>query len=127
MGRDGRISKQFYKSYKQLNENGSIERIVEEFQRAKEYAHGRLRLGTYHVYGKKSGAVLEYKDIAKAYQYIHEFKSIFEDTRQLRVYTQDRKTYTLCNLALRGKDDEILKEIIQVLLSHNPEIKIGYR
>lgn len=115
----------FNKTMQQLTENGTIERIAEEFQQAKEYADGNLKLGSAHIYGKRSGTVLEYKDIAKAYQYIHK-TNFAEDRRELRVATQDGKTISLCKLALRGKADEALMTIIQVMLSHNPGIKIGY-
>ncbi len=107
-------------------ENGTIGQIVEEFQNARSYTDTSVRLGPAHVFGEKSGIILEYKDIAKVYQYIH--KTYFsEDRRQLRVETKDGRLIILCKLAIRGQADESVKAIVKEMLSHNPGIKIGYK
>ena len=114
------------KTIQKYTENGMIDRIVEEFLQAESYADGNLRLGHTHIFGKRSAAVLEYKDIKKVYQYIHR-RNFVESRRALHVETMDGKVISLCRLALSGKSDEALKLILIVLLSHNPGIKLGYR
>ena len=111
---------------KRFTDNGSIERIIEEFKQARSFAGGNLRLGHTHIFGKKSAAILEYKDIAKAYQYIHK-TNFAEDRRELRVETQDGKVFSLCKLELRGKADTSVMTILKEMLSQNPGIKIGYK
>ncbi len=116
----------FNEIIRQATENGSIDQIVREFQSATPFADGALRLGSRHVFGKRSGNILEYGDITKVYQYIHK-TNFAEDRRELRVETKDSKVISLCKLSLRGKSDETLMVILRVMLSHNPAIKIGYK
>ena len=37
------------------------------------------------------------------------------------------ETITLCSLALRGKGDDVLREVMLHLLARNPNIKLGYK
>ena len=112
--------------FRRYTDDGSIDRIVKEFQSAQPFAEGRLRMGPYHIFGQKSGTILEYRDIAKVYQYIRK-TNFAEDRRELRVVTAGGKTVTLCRLLTGGKSDKTVTEALAVMLAQNPGIRIGYR
>ena len=103
-----------------------LDAVLLDFETAQSLCGDKIRMGEKYIYGKKTGGIYDYNQIRKVYQYIHK-TNFAEDRRELRAETIDGKTKTLCRLALKGKDDENMKQIVMRIFAKNPTVKIGYR
>lgn len=103
-----------------------INRIETDFQNAIPMRKDHVRFGDEWVFIKGKELLLKYEDIHQVYQYIHRTNFI-ENERALKYVNSKGKHRVLCKLALRGKSDEELKQMISIIYSKNPNVKIGYR
>lgn len=111
---------------KKLREEEKTASLVKDFLNAETFFDDTLRIGESYIFGKRSGKILEPRNIVKAYQYIHK-TNFAEDRRRLRVDTADGKTVDIGRLKLRGKSDEELLRALALLTTRNPDIRIGYK
>lgn len=112
--------------FRELENAGKLDRIVEEFNRAEVLVKDKVRLGQNYIFGKGSGRLVRYEEIRQVYQYIKK-RNFVEVVRSLKYVDNQGKTRDLCQLQLRGKSDEDVKKIVVAILSKNPMVKIGYK
>ena len=110
---------------KRLEEEGLYDRMENDFSNAETFFKDNLRLSDKYIYPKYGGKAQRYEDITKVYQYIQK-KNGIENNRELRAATADGKIVTLADIALRGRDDDEVTAAVNVLLSKNPSIHVGY-
>lgn len=118
--------KSYSKEMKRLEEEGLYDRMETDFSAARVFFKDRLRLSDDYVYPKFGGKAQRYENITKVYQYIQK-KNGIENNRELRAETTDGKIVTLADIALRGKSDEEVNEVVGALLEKNPSIHVGYK
>lgn len=111
---------------KAWEENGRLDRVLQEFATGKQFLNDKLRMGPTYIIGKKSGGVYTYGEIRKIYQYVHK-TNFAEDQRELRAELTDGKTRMICKLPLRGKGDAETMQIVALVKAMNPNVHIGYR
>ena len=114
------------RQFAQLEEQGRLEGIVAEFDRAEVLVKGKVRLGPNYIFGRGAGHLVRYEDIRQVYQYVKK-RNFAEVVRSLKYVDRNGKTRDLCELQLRGKSDEDVKKIMVKILSKNPMVKIGYK
>ena len=114
------------RQFAQLEEQGRLEAIVAEFDRAEVLVKGKVRLGPNYIFGRGAGHLVRYEDIRQVYQYVKK-RNFAEVVRSLKYVDRNGKTRDLCELQLRGKSDEDVKKIMVMILSKNPMVKIGYK
>lgn len=118
--------KSYSQEIKRLEEDGLYDRMENDFSNAESFFKDKLRLSNGYIYPKYGGKALKYEDITKVYQYIQK-KNGIENNRELRAATTDGKIVTLADIALRGKDDDEVTAVVDLLLSKNPSIHVGYQ
>ncbi len=114
------------RQFAELEAQGQLERIVEEFNRAEVLVKGKVRLGPNYIFGRGAGHLVRYENIRQIYQYVKK-RNFVEVVRSLKYVDQDGKTRDLCELQLKGKSDEDVKKILLAILAKNPMVKIGYK
>ena len=87
---------------------------------------GRILFGNNWIYKKGTARVITYSEIVQVYQFVQKTNFI-ESERMLKYVDTKGKTRTLCDLELRGRSDEELKQIIGMIYIKNPGIKVGYK
>lgn len=110
----------------QLESSGALERVLADFASAKSYFKDSLRVGNYYLYGKNHGRMVPYGDIKQVYQHVQRTYFV-ESARNLTYVGPDGKARALCKLPLRDKGKEELLQVLAVMLSKNPNIKVGYQ
>ena len=127
-----RVRREFSNWIDALEKSGAMADVLSEFRSAVPIADGQTRLGAQHVFPKRGKKMIAYGDILQVYQTVHKLNG-FEDSRTVtavvRAGEEDEETETvrLCSLKLRGKGDDVLREVMLNLLARNPNIKLGYR
>ena len=102
-----------------------LDRMLNDYQNSLPLCGDKVKTGQEYIFGKNVGSIVRYDEITKVYQYIHK-TNFAEDKRQLKADIRGGGTKVVCNLKLKGKDDEELKKLLAVILSKNPEVKVGY-
>lgn len=102
----------------------NINAIEHDFNRAYPFVKGRVRMGETYVFSKGSGQLVKYSDMVQVYQYISRTNFI-ESKRMLRYMDANGRHHELCQLRLRGKSDDELKDMLRVIMRKNPNVKIG--
>lgn len=113
------------KFYEKLEQDSQYWRIVEDFEKSLPMRKKTVRFGEQWIFRKGKEGFLKYEDITQVYQYIHK-QNFVENERKLKYVDKAGKERTLCNLELRGKSDEEVKQMILLILNKNPDVKIGY-
>ena len=98
--------------------------VISEFSEPELSPKEDLKLGSSHIFAKKSGLFLKYEDVLNLYIYIHKTNGI-EDRRELRAKTAER-IVTLVKLKNGGKQDSVAEEIVAFMREKNPAITVGY-
>ena len=107
---------------KKMQEQGALERVVEDFNRAQKYLGDNLRLGEYCVFGKAAGMVLVYPDIERVYP--HTVRTNIGKYSFLCVKSKTYGELKVCSINGWQKT-EALNETLQSIANHNPQIQIG--
>ena len=118
--------KSYSQEMKRLEEEGLYDQMEADFLAARVFFKDKLRLSDDYIYPKFGGKARRYEDITKVYQYIQK-KNGIENNRELRAETTDGKIVTLADIALRGKDDDEVNEVVAALLEKNSSIHVGYK
>lgn len=118
----GRMNEQI----KEWEDNGRLERVLQEFETGKQFLGDKVRLGPTYIIGKKSGQVYTYDEIKKIYQYVHK-TNFAEDQRELRGEMMDGETRMICKLPLHGKGNEELMQVVGLIKVMNPNVQVGYK
>lgn len=100
--------------------------IQADFDNARDVRGGSVKLGDKWFFMKHKHRVVAYTDVKQVYQYIQK-RYFIEVERSLRYVDANGRTRTMCKLDLRGKSDEEVKQIMLAILSHNPNVKLGYK
>ncbi len=116
-------SSRFFKS---LEEQGIAAAVEADFAKAQPMRKGRILFGNNWIYKKGTARVITYSEIVQVYQFVQKTNFI-ESERMLKYVDTKGKTRTLCDLELRGRSDEELKQIIGMIYIKNPGIKVGYK
>ena len=114
------------KFYEKLEKHGDLPQVVADFEGAVAMRKNTVRFGEHWVFMKGKEKLLAYEDIRQVYQYIHK-SNFIENERALKYVNSKGKAKVLCKLELRGKSDEELAKMVAIILSKNPELKVGYR
>ena len=114
------------KFYTDMKTRGVLLQVEADFDRAISVLKNNVRLGNNWIFVKGKERLLDYEDITQIYQYIHKTNFV-ENERAIKYVDKKGKHRVLCKLALRGKSDEEVLKIIGIILSKNPNVKIGYR
>ena len=114
-----------------MNESapGELAALLSDFRTAMPIAGGNIRLGDRYLYPKRGGKYIAYGDVLQVYQTVHKTNFV-EDRRTITAVVRNgekTETITLCSLALRGRGDDVLREVMLHLLARNPNIKLGYK
>ena len=114
---------------RELEASGELAALLSDFRAAEPIADGNIRLGEQYLYPKRGGERIAYGDLLQVYQTVHKTNFV-EDRRTITAVVRDgdrTKTVSLCALALRGKGDDVLRDVMLRLLVKNPNIKLGYK
>ena len=112
------------KSLSIIENNGEMQILLNDFKNGSQYFKGSLILGQKFVIGKNSGTVLAYTDVVRIYQYVHK-TNFFEDMRVFKAVNNKRNVINVCPLPLRGKGDCEFNTAANIILSKNPNVKVG--
>ena len=107
---------------KKMQEQGALERVVGDFNRAQKCLGDNLRLGEYCVFGKAAGVVLVYPDIERVYP--HTVRTNMGKYKFLYVKSKTYGVLKVCSIDGWDKT-EALNEAMQTIVSRNPQIQIG--
>ena len=116
-------SNRFFKS---LEEQGITAAVEADFANAQPMRKGSILFGNNWIYKKGTERVIAYSEIVQVYQFVQKTNFI-ESDRMLKYVDTKGKTRTLCDLELRGRSDEELKQIVGMIYIKNPGIKVGYK
>lgn len=105
-----RLRKQFI----ELEEAGETENVLRAFLEGNPVLKRRLRLANKYIFGKGSGVILRYDQIALIYEHTYK-KGFREQSRVLEVYTNNKKTYELCELPLWGNQTKEVDAICELI------------
>ena len=115
------------KYFDALEQNPALATFLSnDFQQATPMRKDTIRFSHTNIYMKHSAKTLQYVDIQQVYQYIHRTNFV-EDERSLKYVDLSGKHHRLCRLELRDASKDEMMHIINILLSKNPHIKVGYR
>ncbi|MBO4939105.1 MAG: hypothetical protein J6J51_07765 [Clostridia bacterium] len=114
------------KLLKSFEEKGELGRVLSDFESAQSYIKGKLRVGSYYLFGKKKGQVVRFEDIRQIWQTVHKRNGI-ESHRTLQYIDRQGKTQTLCDLQSREKSNDELIQIMTLIKLHNPGVHLGYK
>ncbi len=117
---------QIAKQLRSIEERNFLSVLLDDFNHGGKAFNGMLILGKVFVLGKHRGAILTYSDIKNIYQKIDYYNGI-ESQRTLIAVTKDNKEHTLCVLKLRGRSDDEAIQVVNYIVSMNPEITVGYK
>lgn len=121
-----RDNKKFDKKLKEIEENGGMPILLNDFKTGGRAFKNSLIVGQTFLIGKKSGTIVTYNEIVQIYQYVHSTNFV-EDSRTLKVKTIQNSVLDLCSIPLRGKGNDELEQVINYILSKNPNVKVGYK
>ncbi|MBO5891605.1 MAG: hypothetical protein J6Q30_02690 [Oscillospiraceae bacterium] len=116
------ISLHFFKS---IENNIRSDQIEADFRKAIPKRNDNIRFGKRWIFIKSRSKLFSYSDITQIYQYVRKSHG-FEEERGLKFIDTAGRHHKLCKLALRNKSEQEMYEIISIILSENPGIKIGY-
>ena len=118
-------SKNTEKSIKDIEEKGGLQILINDFETGGRAFKDSLILGQTFMLGKKMGHIVDYREIRQVYQYIHKTNFV-EDKRTLVVVCGEKsEVIDICRLPLFGKADDEVMQVIQYMISKNPNIKVG--
>jgi hypothetical protein len=110
---------------KHLSEQGALDGVLADFQNSQSRLNDSLRLGAQYLYGHRTGTMVRYQEITRAYQHIHKTNG-YENSRQVKIMTADGETLSLCALQGQGADDVALTQLFHELAERNPKIRLNY-
>ena len=111
---------------KKLAEDPNLPAMEQDFRMAQPLRKGKVRFGRYWIFVKSRRAPVMYAEIRQVYQFIQRTNFI-ESARTLRYVDTKGRTKDLCKLDLRGKSDEEVRQMVQLILTKNPNVKVGYK
>lgn len=109
----------------QLEHNGKMEAVLQDFADAAPYFDGKMKLGRLHVYCKNNCPV-SYDEIGKVYQHVKKTNGV-ETDRFLVLEDDAEKRISRVKMKLAGKADMEVAIIMSCLKNENPRIHLGYR
>lgn len=112
------------KQLRDLEQTGELPRVLNDFESAERMYNGKVMLGNSYAFGKGCSAVIRYEEVERVFLYEHYTNSI-KDERMLKVKMKNGKTFGLCRLKVYFKREEDETEIMEMVLSHNPDAQIG--
>lgn len=114
------------KQLRGLEQTGELPQVLNDFESAESMYNGKVMMGDSYAFGKGCSAVIRYEEVERVYLYEHYTNSI-KDERMLKVKMKNGKTFGLCRLKVYIRKEEEETEIMEMVLSHNPDIEIGVR
>lgn len=117
------ISLRFFRS---IENNIQADQIEADFRKAIPKRNDNIRFGKRWIFIKSRSKLFSYSDITQIYQYVRKANG-FEEERGLKFIDTKGHRHKLCKLALRNKSEQEMREIISIILSENPDVKIGYQ
>ncbi len=115
-----------YKDYiQQLTDSGEINQVIADFNGGRQMIKGALILGNTYLIGKGQGQVVRYTDICQIYQHVTR-RNFVESSRKLVYVGPDGKPHDLVDLPLRDKAKDEVIQIMVIVQSKNPNVKLGY-
>lgn len=114
------------KQLKEFESRGELERVIADFAGAKSFVKDKLRVGQYYLFGKRKCRVVRFGEIRQLWQTIHRRYGV-ESTRTLQYIDSQGATKTLCDLQLRKKSDDEVIQIMTIVRTRNPGVKLGYK
>ena len=115
------------KYYGNLEQNGQLPALEEDFAAAESVLKGKIRLGRDHLYLRHEGRAVPYGDVLQAYQKVTKTYGVETDRDLMLLLRGHRFAASAGKLKTRGKSDEEMIRIVSFLQSKNPSLKIGYR
>ena len=112
------------KQLRELEQAGELSQVLNDFESAERMYNGKVMLGNSYAFGKGCSAVIRYEEVERVFLYEHYTNSI-KDERMLKVKMKNGKTFGLCRLKVYFKREEDETEIMEMVLSHNPDAQIG--
>ena len=120
-------NKRLKKLYTDIEESGGLPLLLDDFENGGKAFKNKLVLGQRFLIGKNTGVVIAYSDIGRIYQEIHKTNYI-EDSRTLKILSvKTNRYYDLCKIPLKGKADDEVQQVIEYIVSMNPNIRVGYK
>lgn len=113
-----RLQKQLH----ELEQSKEMPKVLKDFEYARSMYDGKLMMGNFYAFGKGCGAIIKYTDIDNVFEYVHYTNSI-RDQRILKVKMKNCKEYDLCYLKVFKKRFEEERQIVEIILKHNPSVK----
>ncbi len=119
--------KRFKKLLTDIVENGGLPFLLNDFQNGGKAFKDKLILGQNFLIGKNTGVVIAYSDIGRIYQQIRKTNGV-EDSRTLKVlHLKTNRYYDLCKVPRRGKAEDEVQQVVEYIVSMNPNIRVGYK
>ena len=109
----------------QLEQNGELEAVLQDFVNADSFINGKLKMGVRNVYCKNCRPV-SYYEIGKVYQHIKKTNGV-ETDRFLVLEDDEGKRIARVAIKLAGKADMDVAMIMTRMKHENPEIYLGYK
>ena len=110
---------------RQLTDSGEIDQVLADFNGGRRMLKDSLILGNTYLIGKKQGTVVRYSEIRQLYQHITK-RNFVESSRKLVYVSADGKVHDLVDLPLRDKAKDEVIQIMVIVQSKNPNVKLGY-
>ena len=111
---------------KKLAEDPNLPAMEQDFRMAQPMRKGKVLFGRNWIFVKGRKTPVLCGDIRQVYQFIQKTNFI-ESARTLRYVDTKGRTRDLCSLDLRGKSDEEVRQMVQLILTKNPNVKVGYK
>ncbi|MBR4071929.1 MAG: hypothetical protein IKK26_05185 [Clostridia bacterium] len=111
-----KISK-FLSQIRYLKSRKEFDSILEDFESAKDYMDGQLRIGNKYIFGKKSGSLVSYDDIKKIHHFSRK-KYGYRKKRFIEVFTLEGEKIKLSKVNDTNeaiKQSEIVLGIVKEL------------
>lgn len=112
------------KQLRELEQTGELPQVLNDFESAESMYNGKVMMGDSYAFGKGCSAVIRYEEVERVFLYEHYTNSI-KDERMLKVKMKNGKTFGLCRLKVYIRKEEEETEVMEMVLSHNPDAQIG--
>ena len=117
--------KKFKDYIQQLTGSGEINQVLADFNGGRKMIKDSLILGHTYLIGKGQGNVVRYNEIRQIYQHVTR-RNFIESSRKLVYVGPDGKPHDLVDLPLRDKAKDEVIQIMVIVQSKNPNVKLGY-
>lgn len=114
------------KRLNELEQQGKLSYLYADFEHGSRAFNDRLRMGENFLIGNKTGTVVTFGEITRIYKYVHSTNGI-KDNQIMKIVTVNNTTRDLCNLSTWFSDENEEMQVVQYVLSKNPNVRVGYK